>query len=87
MMAQVDAVAFASVVGAFVMAVCCTAIYYSYLAWKVWQEIALKRDLVARGYAAAEIVAIIAAEPGAKVQLPLPNVPPAKPIKQPVYNP
>ena len=55
-------------------------------AWKAWLEVGLKRDMVARGYTAAEIVAVLAAKRGSKPDSTLPNVPPAKPIKQPVYS-
>ncbi len=70
--------------GAFVVAVCCSAIYYTYMAWKTSSDNALKRDMVARGYTADEIVAVIGAEHGRVSHWPLPSVPPAKPIRQPV---
>jgi len=43
--------------------------------------------MVARGYTAQEIVEVIAAEAGSKTRSSLPNVPPAKPVKQPAYSP
>jgi len=81
-----NVIAIVAISGAFVVAVCCSAIYYAYLAWKTSSDNALKRDMVARGYTADEIVAVIAAEPGKVCNQLLPNVPPAKPIKQPVLG-
>ena len=54
---------------------------------KAWLAMSLKRDMVARGYSAQEIVEVIAAEQGSKSKTSLPNVPPAKPIKQPAFGP
>ena len=99
--------------GAFVAGVCITAIGCIYAAWKTSSDNALKRDMVARGYTAQEIIAVIAAErngesnwarnmvargyPAKEVvavmeaerragtNSSLPNVPPAKPIKQPAF--
>jgi hypothetical protein len=45
---------------------------------------ALKRDMIARGYSAKEILAVIGAETGKKAveeKDELPDVPPAKPVK------
>lgn len=87
--------------------------HYGYTAFKAWLEIGLKRDMVARGYTAQEIVAVLGATKGAseaeciKVLSDgyfsaeeiaevmtarkqaggtgsLPDVPPAKPVRQPV---
>jgi hypothetical protein len=65
-----------------------TATHYCYAAFRTWQEIGLKRDMVARGYTVAEIVAVVSAKRGCKptTTTPLSQVPPAKPIKQPAYN-
>jgi hypothetical protein len=68
--------------GWFVVAICCTTIVFAYKAWKTSSNNALKRDMVARGYTADEIVAVIAAERGSHSDRPLPSVPPAKPIRQ-----
>jgi len=54
---------------------------------KAWLAIGLKCDMVARGYTAQEIVEVVAAEAGSKTRSFLPNVPPAKPVKQPAYSP
>jgi len=53
---------------------------------KTWMLTGLKRDMVARGYSAQEIVEVVAAERGSRSESTLPNVPPAKPVKQPVYQ-
>lgn len=46
----------------------------------------LKREMIARGYSAKEILAVLGAESGKKSAQDneLPDVPPAKPIKKPV---
>ena len=55
---------------------------------KAWLEVGLKRDMVARGYTAQEIIAVVSAKRGCKTKgSVLPDVPPAKPIKQPAYSP
>jgi hypothetical protein len=55
-------------------------IHYSCMAFRSWQEIGLKREMIDRGYTAQEIIAVMEAS-GSKTGGP--NVPPAKPIKQP----
>ena len=82
---RVELVPIVAIAGGFIVAICCTAIYYAHLSWKVWQETALKRDLAGRGYTAQEIIAIIGAEPGTNIGLQLPNVPPAKAMQQRAY--
>lgn len=55
--------------------------YFCYLSFVAWQETALKRDMVARGYTANEIIDVIN---GSRTNASSMNdVPPAKPIKQP----
>lgn len=61
--------------------------HYAYEALKAWLEIGLKRDMVARGYTAQEIIEVLATDKGSNLKTLLPNVPPAKPIKQPAYSP
>jgi hypothetical protein len=56
-------------------------------ALKTWLEISLKRDMVARGYTAQEIVEVLAAKNDSRLKSRLPDVPPAKPIRQPVHSP
>lgn len=55
--------------------------YYCHLTIKSWQETALKRDMVARGYSANEIIDVMAGTRSAATALG--DVPPAKPIRQP----
>jgi hypothetical protein len=62
------------------------AVRYCYLSFKAWFDNSLKRDMVARGYTAQEIVAVIAADRRCRVKGPLMDVPPAKPIRQPAYG-
>jgi hypothetical protein len=61
--------------------------HYCHAAWKAWLDVGLKRDMIARGYTAEEIIAVLAADSGSRATTSLPDVPPAKPIKQPVYSP
>ena len=60
--------------------------HFLYEAWKAWLEIGLKRDMVARGYTAQEIVDVLSTN-AESTKSSLASVPPAKPIQQPVYNP
>jgi hypothetical protein len=55
-------------------------------AFRAWLEIALKRDMVARGYTAAEITEVLRAKGDSSSKTELPNVPPAKPTKPPAYT-
>jgi len=64
----------------------CVAVRYCYFAFKAWFDSALKRDMVARGYTAQEIIAVVAADRGRRAKWPLTDVPPAKPIRQPAYG-
>lgn len=59
--------------------------HYGYEAFKAWLDIALKRDMVARGYTAQEIVEVLAAQRGSGSAATLPDVPPAKPVRQAAY--
>jgi hypothetical protein len=63
--------------------------HYLFLALKQWQATALVRDMVARGYTPQEIVQVCQALGQKKVPpfKPTTDVPPAKPIKQPAFNP
>jgi hypothetical protein len=62
--------------------------HYSCAAFKTSREIALKRDMVARGYTVQEIVEVVSAKRGAKTKAksPLSDVPPAKPVKHAAYT-
>jgi hypothetical protein len=55
--------------------------HYAYEGWKVRHEIALKREMVARGYSAQEIVQVVAAGKGSQPR-PTTDVPPAKPVQE-----
>jgi hypothetical protein len=50
-----------------------------------WNDNRLKREMVARGYSAKEIVAVIRCK-RSKRDEDLPDVPPAKPVRQPAYS-
>jgi hypothetical protein len=62
--------------------------HYAYSAWKQWQATGLVRDMIARGYTAAEIIEIcqVLGHKNAPLPKSLPDVPPAKPIKEPAYS-
>jgi hypothetical protein len=59
--------------------------HYAYQARKVSLETGLKRDMVARGYSAQEIIDVVAAKRGDKNANSC-DIPPAKPIKNPAYG-
>jgi hypothetical protein len=61
------------------------ACHFGHQSWKAWQELSLKREMVARGYSAQEIVQVVGAKKGSQFAN-TPDVPPAKPIKQPAYG-
>jgi hypothetical protein len=63
--------------------------HYSFLAWKQWHATALVRDMIARGYTAQEIIQmfqVLGHRPSRHLKVTT-DVPPAKPIRQPVYSP
>ncbi len=59
--------------------------YFAYQSTKAWHETNLKREMVARGYTAQEIVQVVAAKKGSRPENTT-DVPPAKPIKAPAYG-
>jgi hypothetical protein len=69
----------------FIGLMCWLVLHYLAAAWRVSQETRLKRDMVARGYSAQEIVQVVAARKGSKFEK-TNDVPPAKPIRQPAYG-
>jgi hypothetical protein len=77
-----------AITGAFGLPMVWVVAHYAYSAWKQWQATSLVRDLIARGYTAAEIIQICQVLGHKKASLPksLPDVPPAKQIKQPAYS-
>jgi hypothetical protein len=54
--------------------------HYSYHAWKAWLELNLKREMVARGYTADEIVHVLQAKSGGNghAEAPPPWLPPTE---------
>jgi hypothetical protein len=84
-----DLISLVSVVGGFVVAIACTAIYYAFHAWKQWQATMLVRDMIARGYTAQEIIQMFQVLGHRRPQElnPASDVPPAKPVKQPAFGP
>lgn len=76
-----------AVIGIFAIPILAVIGHYIHATIKSWIEVGLKRDMVARGYTAQEIVAVVSARRGcmSKRQA-LPDVPPAKPIQQPAYE-
>jgi len=75
-----------AVLGFFGIPIIAVVCHYGHETVKAWLAINLKRDMWARGYTAQEIIEVMAAEPASKSKAKLPDVPPAKPIKQPAYN-
>jgi hypothetical protein len=77
-----------AVAGAFVLPIIWVVAHYANSAWKQWQATSLVRDMIARGYTAEEIIQLCQVLGHKKASLPksLPDVPPAKPIKQPAYS-
>jgi hypothetical protein len=76
-----------AVMGFFAIPIVAVIGHYFHETLKAWWAASLKRDMIARGYTAQEIIEILAADSGTKAKSSLPNVPPAKPIKQPVFGP
>jgi hypothetical protein len=76
-----------AVIGIFAIPIASVVCHFACAAFKTWQEVGLKRDMVARGYTAQEIIEVVGAKRGCTSKTQLPNVPPAKPIKQPAYTP
>ncbi len=60
-------------------------IRYGHLTIKAWFDARVKRDMVARGYTAQEIIAVTAANERCRKKL-MYDVPPTKPIRQPAYS-
>ena len=53
---------------------------------KSWIAAGLKRDMVARGYSAEEIIAVVDADRNCRTRHSFGDIPPAKPISQPAYS-
>jgi len=80
-------VALAGVIGIFAVPIVAILCHFASAVIKIRHEVGLKRDMVARGYTAQEIVEVVAARRGSKLKSSLSNVPPAKPVKQPAFMP
>ena len=52
-----------------------------------WFETSLKRDMVARGFSADEIISVVRADRNCGYRSTYSDLPPAKPIRQPAYGP
>jgi hypothetical protein len=61
------------------------AIRHSAAVVRCWMETSLKKSMVARGYAAQEIIAVVGANRRGAGPGPFCVVPPAKPIRQGAY--
>jgi hypothetical protein len=79
-------IGFAAVVMIFGIPIVGIICHFAYETVKAWAEIGLKRDMVARGYTAQEIIEVLAANKDTETKTKLPDVPPAKPVKHPVYS-
>ena len=76
-----------SVVGAFAFLSIWVLAAYAVSAWRASQDAAVKRDMIARGYTAREIIAVVRSKrPSRGEEQMLPDVPPAKPVRQPAYG-
>jgi hypothetical protein len=67
------------------LAFSCVTIRHAHLTFKAWFDAAVKRDMVARGYTAQEIIAVVDANERCRKKL-MYDVPPAKPIRQPAFS-
>jgi hypothetical protein len=65
---------------------CWAVIRHISWACRTWIETALKRDMVARGYSAQEIIAVMKSDRKCRWRSAYEDVPPAKPIRQPAYG-
>jgi uncharacterized membrane protein YadS len=81
-----DITGLVAIVGIFAFPLVGVVAYFACEAFKAWLDVSLKRDLIARGYTVQEIAAVIAINRESKLKE-LPDVPPAKPVKQPAYSP
>ena len=65
---------------------CWAVIRHCSWAVRTWFETALKRDMVARGYSAQEIISVVKADRKCGWRAQYGDMPPAKPIRQPAYQ-
>ena len=57
-----------------------SSVYYTFRAFQIARETTLKRDMVARGYSAQEIIEVVAPS-RVRRRMPITDAPPAKPVK------
>lgn len=82
-----EVIALVSVAGLFLFLSLWVVVAYAAYAFKCWHDSKVKRDMIARGYTAREIIAVVRCRKPAKCEEEfLPDVPPAKPIRQPAYG-
>jgi hypothetical protein len=81
-----EVVAMTFIVGLFLFLTVWVIVAYFAHAFRVWQEVRIKRDMVARGYTAREIIAVVSRRRSRKDEAMLPDVPPAKPVKHPAFG-
>ena len=82
-----EVVALVSIAGLYLFLSTWVIVAYAAYAWRTWQDAKVKRDMIGRGYTAGEIIAVVRSNRQSKreEQL-LPDVPPAKPVRQPAYG-
>jgi len=74
-------------VGLFTLLSIWVVVGYAAHAWRAWQDAKVKRDMIGRGYTAREIIAVVRCKrPSKGEEQLLPDVPPAKPVRQPAYG-
>lgn len=61
-------------------------LHYLHATAKIFFETRLKRDMVARGFSAHEIVQVIRGQPGKMDPYAAHGIPPAKPVQQPAFQ-
>lgn len=80
-------VAIAAILLIFGMPIVWLVLHYCHATAKVFFETRLKRDMVARGFSAQEIVQVVHCRPGKADVYQAHGIPPAKPIRQPGLQP
>ncbi len=82
-----EVIALVAVAGLFAFLSLWVIVAYTAYAWRTWQDAKVKRDMIARGYTAPEIIAVVRCKRQSKCEEQLlPDVPPAKPVRQPAYG-
>jgi len=82
-----EIVALVGAAGLFLFLSTWVVVAYAAFAFRCWHDAKVKRDMIARGYTAREIVAVVRCKRQSKCEEQLlPDVPPAKPVRQPAYG-